>query len=136
VRGHTYDVTNDAAAREVQVELPPDLTAAREARAATRRILPGWRLGALLDSVLLVVSELVGNAVRHGRPPVVMRLRQAGSGVRVDVHDDEPTVQTPRDPSSDAESGRGLLLVDAVAAESGIEQVEGDGKVVWATIET
>jgi two-component sensor histidine kinase len=86
--------------------------------------------------VLLVVSELVGNAVRHGRPPVVMRLRQAGSGVRVDVHDDEPTVQTPGDPSSDAESGRGLLLVDAVAAESGIEQVEGDGKVVWATIET
>jgi hypothetical protein len=135
LRGHIRHVTNDAAQPEVQVDLPPDLTAAREARAATRRVLPKWRLAALIDPVLLVVSELVGNAVRHGRPPVGLRLRKAGSGVRVDVHDDAPTAPTPGDPSSDAESGRGLLLVDAVAAESGVERIEGDGKVVWAKVE-
>jgi anti-sigma regulatory factor (Ser/Thr protein kinase) len=122
---------------EVHVELPPDLTAAREARAATRHALPRWRLTALLDPVLLVVSELVGNATRHGRPPINLRLRKAGRGVRVDVHDEEarpPAVPGP-DPSHDAESGRGMLLVDAVASESGVEQIDGDGKVVWARVD-
>ena len=73
----------------MQVDLPPDLTAAREARAATKRVLPRWALGGLLDPVLLVVSELVGNAVRHGKPPVDLRLRTSGAGVRVDVHDED-----------------------------------------------
>ena len=133
--GHRPTVTNDVAPGEVQVELPPDLTAAREARAATKRILPRWALGALLDPVLLVVSELVGNAVRHGRPPVDMRLRKAGRGVRVDVHDEDATAPSVTHAAAEAESGRGLFLVDAVAAESGVEQVEGDGKVVWARVE-
>ncbi|MDX6197872.1 MAG: hypothetical protein QOJ79_1023 [Actinomycetota bacterium] len=117
------------------MELPPDLTAAREARAATRRVLPRWSLGALLEPVLLVVSELVGNAVRHGRPPVGLRLRKAGRGVRVDVHDESAGAPAAAHATGDAESGRGLLLVDAVAAESGVEQIEGDGKVVWARVE-
>jgi anti-sigma regulatory factor (Ser/Thr protein kinase) len=122
-------------AGEVEVELPPDLTAAREARATARRVLPRWRLAALLDPVLLVVSELVGNAVRHGRPPVGMRLRKAGRGVRVDVHDDEPTRPASPRVEADAESGRGMMLVDAVAADSGVDQIEGDGKVVWARVD-
>lgn len=120
---------------EVEVELPPDLTAARAARATARRVLPRWRLGALLDPVLLVVSELVGNAVRHGRPPVDMRLRKAGRGVRVAVHDEASTAPAMQAAGSDAESGRGMLLVDAVASESGVEQIEGDGKVVWARVD-
>jgi anti-sigma regulatory factor (Ser/Thr protein kinase) len=128
-------VTDERAAGEVQVELPPDLTAAREARAATKRVLPRWALGGLLEPVLLVVSELVGNAVRHGRPPVDLRLRKHGTGVRVAVHDEDSSAPSASVASSDAESGRGLLLVDAVAAETGVEQIEGDGKVVWAHVE-
>jgi anti-sigma regulatory factor (Ser/Thr protein kinase) len=129
------EVTNDAAPTEVQVDLPQDLTAPREARAATKRVLPRWALGALVDPVLLVVSELVGNAVRHGRPPVGMRLRKAGRGVRVDVHDEGASAPMANEASSEAESGRGLFLVDAVAAESGVEHIEGDGKVVWARVD-
>ncbi|MBK5305608.1 MAG: ATP-binding protein [Frankiaceae bacterium] len=128
-------MTNKAESAELQVELPSDLTAAGAARAETRRVLPGWRLGALLDPVLLVVSELVGNAVRHGRPPFDMRLRKAGEGVRVDVHDEEPAEPTLKEAGPDAESGRGLLLVNAVASESGVDQIEGDGKVVWARVD-
>jgi hypothetical protein len=135
VVGQTSQVTADGAEDEIKVALPPDLTAAREARAATKRVLPKWRLGGLLDPVLLVVSELVGNAVRHGKPPVDLRLRQAGRGVRVDVHDEDAATPSPADAASEAESGRGLLLVDAVAVESGVEQIEGDGKVVWARVE-
>lgn len=128
-------MTNDGTPAELQLDLPPDLTAAHAARAAARSVLPRWRLGALIDPVLLVVSELVGNAVRHGRPPVDLRLRKAGSGVRVDVHDEEASAPATGEASFEAESGRGLLLVDAVAAESGVEQIEGDGKVVWARVE-
>jgi anti-sigma regulatory factor (Ser/Thr protein kinase) len=128
-------VTKDAAGPEVQIDLPSDLTAPREARAAARHVLSRWRLGTILDPVLLVVSELVGNAVRHGRPPVGMRLRKTGRGVRVDVHDEETTTPRVRRPVDEAESGRGLVLIDAVAAESGVEQIAGDGKVVWARVD-
>src|SRR5687768_15675511 len=103
----------------VAVDLPQDLTAARAARLATQRVLRRWRLPGLLDPVLLTVSELVGNAVRHGRPPVQMWLRRTPNGVRVDVHDEASTEPvTPRG-DDQAESGRGLLLVDAVATETG-----------------
>lgn len=98
-------------------------------------MLPRWRLAALLEPVLLVVSELVGNAVRHGRPPVGMRLRKAGRGVRVDVHDEDSSSPAATTAESGAESGRGLFLVDAVASESGVELIEGDGKVVWARVD-
>ena len=119
----------------MKVELPPDLRAASAARDITRRVLPGWRLGALLDPVLLVVSELVGNAVRHGRPPVDLRLRHTGRGVRVDVHDEASGPPVTGSAAADAESGRGLQLVDAVATETGVEQIAGDGKVVWAQVD-
>jgi anti-sigma regulatory factor (Ser/Thr protein kinase) len=128
-------VSKSLESSDVQVELPPDLTAARAARAAIRRVLPRWRLGALIDPVLLVVSELVGNAVRHGRPPVGLRLRKSGRGVRVDVHDEAKTPPARVALSQDGESGRGLLLVDAYASESGVEQIDGDGKVVWARVD-
>jgi anti-sigma regulatory factor (Ser/Thr protein kinase) len=120
----------------VPVELPQDRTAPAAARAGTRKVLGAWRLPRLLDPLLLVVSELVGNAVRHGRPPVAMLLRRTRDGVRVEVHDTDPTPGPDGGslPGEDAESGRGLFLVEAVSTGSGVEQVPGDGKVVWATV--
>ena len=90
-----------------------------------------------MEPLQLVVSELVGNAVRHGRPPVQMWLRRVGRGVRVDVHDEAALVPPTSATLSgvDAESGRGLFLVDAVSAESGVDEVEGDGKLTWARVE-
>jgi two-component sensor histidine kinase len=44
----------------------------------------------VLEPLLLVVSELVGNAVRHGRPPVQMLLRKTARGVRVEDEGDVP----------------------------------------------
>jgi anti-sigma regulatory factor (Ser/Thr protein kinase) len=125
-------------AASVHVALPSDLTAARTARSAARDVVQRWRLAGVLEPLQLVVSELVGNAVRHGRPPVEMLLRRAGRGVRVDVHDESPAPDLPRASTlsaPDAESGRGLYLVDAVSADAGVEQIAGDGKVTWARIE-
>ena len=122
----------------LRVALPDDPTAPAVAREKARSVLRSWQLPSLLDPLLLVVSELVGNAVRHGQAPIRMLLRRTGLGVRVEVHDDAAAA-TPEPPASlpdlDAESGRGLYLVDAMASESGVEQIEDDGKVVWATVE-
>ena len=121
----------------VQVDLPSDLTAAKAARSVARDTVQRWRLAGVLEPLQLVVSELVGNAVRHGRPPVAMLLRRTGRGVRVDVHDESPAPgpRGARLSGPDAESGRGLYLVDAVSTETGVDAIEGDGKVSWAQVD-
>jgi anti-sigma regulatory factor (Ser/Thr protein kinase) len=93
------------------------------------------------DTVALVVAELAANAVLHGRVPgrdFELRLRygRAASVVRVEVSDthprrpelSEPALQT----TTDADGGRGLLLVEAVAVRWGVGERPGPGKTVWA----
>ena len=107
---------------------------------ATREALRRWELPALVDRVVLVVSELVTNSVRYGRPPLHLDLRRLRSCVRVDVHDtvpEEPVLHGRQDAvDPDRESGRGLLIVSAVADEVGVEQVPGGGKHVYASFDT
>lgn len=120
------------------VELPDDPRAAGVARDASREALNRWALCPLRDAVVLVVSELVGNAVKYGRPPFLLMLRRSGERVRVEVHDaaaDElGGLQNPFQgpPSWDAEGGRGLSIVEALADKHGVDQVPFDGKRVWA----
>ena len=105
-------------------DLPADSTAATIARGHVQHLLRRWGKQALLEPLTLVVSELVGNAVRHGRPPYELLLRKTGRGVRADVHDDAPEVLpdlSQDDPASaghDAESGRGLLMVHAMTTHA------------------
>lgn len=130
--GYTVVVGDE---EQVEVELPADVSAPGSARRAVRPLLARWRLSGLLDPVLLTVSELVTNAVRYGRPPVRLSLRRCSEGLVVGVHDS--VALPPRDPSlphDDAESGRGLALVEAFADETGVRP-EADGKVVWARFE-
>ncbi|WP_175410266.1 ATP-binding protein [Streptomyces sp. TRM64462] len=92
------------------------------------------------DAVLLVVAELAANAVLHGRVPgrdFALRLvRDRGAGtVRVEVsdaHDGRP-VQVPA--PVDADRGRGLLLVGAVASRWGVAARQGPGKTVWVDVD-
>lgn len=124
-----------------RIGLPPDATAAGVARAHTRRLLARWNLLVMLEPLTLVVSELVGNAVRHGRPPYELLLRRVGSGVRVDVHDEAsdraPDLRTTSPAARDveAEGGRGLTLVRAMSRDSGVDYMVNDGKRVWAVVE-
>lgn len=91
-----------------------------------------WRLPGLLDRVVLVVSELVTNAVRHGRPHVWMELRREPARLRLAVHDGSSTepVQQAGRALADAESGRGMGIVGALADDLAVEQVPDDGKIV------
>jgi anti-sigma regulatory factor (Ser/Thr protein kinase) len=120
----------------VGMSLPNDATAPGAARRVVRDTLTGWRLPALVNSCVLTVSELVTNAVRHGLPPVGLRVRRRVGGVRIDVNDARPEpLDTTGQPSPTelAESGRGLGIVREVADDVGSEHIPGDGKSVHAS---
>lgn len=99
---------------QVLVELPQDGRAPSVARRATREALNRWRR-AQLDNVLLAVSELVTNAVLHGRPTVALMLRRQVGSLIVRVHDGKPAGDMRGTTADDAEHGRGLYMVRAVA---------------------
>ncbi|GAC1445824.1 MAG: ATP-binding protein [Mycobacteriales bacterium] len=119
----------------VHVRLEPEARAAGLARQVVRTTLQRWRLMDLADSMALAASELVSNALLHGRPPLSVTLRRRPRDVRLDVHDGSP-VEPALDPgvaAEDATSGRGLQIVAALAASVGCEQIPNDGKRIYAT---
>ncbi|MET7682440.1 SpoIIE family protein phosphatase [Streptomyces sp. NPDC005423] len=109
--------------------------AARHARRFTRRTLRAWGVTEETDSVLLVVSELVTNALVHTVGQVRLDLTLVHRRFRVAVADSSP--RTPAKPTSigwEATGGRGILLVEAVSAAWGTVPVSG-GKQVWAELD-
>ncbi len=84
-----------------------------------------------LTDTILVLDELVSNAVRHGKPPQRVRLLRQPGRLRIEVDDSGTTPATPRPPSETG--GRGLALIDACSTGWGQEHRE-DGKTVWAEL--
>ncbi|MFJ4406878.1 ATP-binding protein [Streptomyces sp. NPDC088910] len=97
-----------------------------------------WGMTGLADTAVLVLSELFTNAVRHARGPqdrlVETRYERLTDGaLRIEVHDANSVRPEAREPSVDAESGRGLALVDVLTAGRwGVSERLGVGKLVWA----
>ncbi|MGA4839022.1 ATP-binding protein [Streptomyces sp. G45] len=103
------------------------------ARAFTRASLAAWEISDRVDDITLCVSELATNALVHGVPPgrgFRLRLFRDGGGVRVEVHDSGDGWPRLTEGGAD-ESGRGLLLVAALADKWGVAE-RSPGKVVWA----
>ncbi|MFF0200754.1 SpoIIE family protein phosphatase [Streptomyces sp. NPDC005017] len=108
--------------------------AVRHARRFTRRTLRAWDVTEEIDAVLLIVSELVTNALVHTDGRVRLDLTLVNSRLRIAVNDSSP--RTPVKPTSigwEATGGRGLLLVEASSATWGTLPVSG-GKQVWSEI--
>ncbi|MGW4488530.1 ATP-binding protein [Amycolatopsis sp. NPDC004368] len=82
-----------------------------------------------VDDVIAVLDELASNALKHGGPPVAVRLRHRRGFVRVEVSDGSAEFASPRTPT--AEGGRGLYLVDALSHSWG-QAPNATGKTVWA----
>ncbi|WP_308012134.1 ATP-binding protein [Actinacidiphila acidipaludis] len=127
-----------AAANGATCELPAALESVRDARRFTRATLQRWDLGALRDSVELVASELVTNALRYAVPvgapgaPVGLSLVRWTSRVVCAVRDPSAIAPVTKDPDFVAETGRGLHLVESFSENWGWHPLSGAGKVVWA----
>ncbi|MGW0905703.1 ATP-binding protein [Streptomyces sp. NPDC002853] len=115
---------------------------ARLARRLTRYHLDGWGIpydSELSDAVEAIVAELAANAVTHGRVPgrdFELRLTLRKHTLRVEVSDTLSEHRPPHEPglpSSEDESGRGLVIVAALAEEWGVVGREV-GKTVWADV--
>jgi hypothetical protein len=108
------------------------------ARLHAHNVLAEWRLTAFSESTGVLVSELVTNAIQISRlaesdAPVRLWLASDRAQVVIFVWDASPLPPLPGDVGEDAESGRGLLIVQAVSARWGWDFPSGmGGKVVWA----
>jgi serine phosphatase RsbU (regulator of sigma subunit)/anti-sigma regulatory factor (Ser/Thr protein kinase)/PAS domain-containing protein len=114
--------------------LQPVPSAAYVARSVAREALRSWGLTDLVDTVTLVVSELVTNAVTHAGGEVALEVRRLDDAVRVSVTDTSPDAPQHQDPGPREEHGRGVHLVDVLAARWGTTSLP-DGKRVWAELD-
>ena len=119
---------DDASA--VSLPIPGDHAAAREARRFVLGHLPERAAGDDVDRVLLCVSELVSNAIEHGRDPRHLELVVTGRKVRVEVRDADPRRPEPQTVSALSLRGRGLQIVATASDRWGVDS-HAEGKVVW-----
>jgi anti-sigma regulatory factor (Ser/Thr protein kinase) len=121
-------------------------TAPACARATVRFALAQWRLRHLTDDAEAITSEMVANAIAaskraapQGTPPAAVTLwltvRDAELCIRVQDPDPTPPPRPQQPPDDDAEHGRGLLIIDALAVRWGWYPVVG-GKYIWAALPT
>lgn len=112
--------------------------AAKAARDFTTSTLREWQLDELVYEAVLIASELVTNAIRHGLSEgdagVELAWRRQAARVICMVTDRSPLPPVLGRADQDAESGRGLQVVQAVAAAWGWMMLSATSKAVWATL--
>ncbi|WEP00304.1 ATP-binding protein [Streptomyces sp. FXJ1.172] len=129
----------------MQLEIRPDPAEVGRARRWARSRLAGLGIAAdepLAETVILLISELVTNAVVHTGRPAVLRLSLPGTQtgaapsatVRVEVADASSRAPVPRCARGDATGGRGLALVDCLADRWGWSP-DGAGKSIWCELD-
>lgn len=113
-----------------QARLAPEPRSASAARRFVDETLGRWECDDLLDTVTLLVSELVTNAVVHARSEIEVGVHLLGDRLRIEVGDSSDNVVRRRAAADDEGSGRGMTMVEALAQAWGIDARPG-GKVVW-----
>jgi len=104
----------------------------RAVRRFVADLVDGWGLDS--GDVVLVAHELAANAVVHARSPFTVEVSLDGSRVRVEVSDFNPRLPVAAVVPEMALSGRGLMMVARLSISWGVRA--GDGKTVWAEMET
>ncbi|GAA2270170.1 hypothetical protein GCM10010145_00620 [Streptomyces ruber] len=116
-------------------ELDATPAAVPAGRAFLTDTLTAWHLAGIADDACLLASEILTNAVCHAAGPIRLLLRRTEYDLTIEVTDRSPHLPQPRQINTADESGRGLALVDALAAAWGTRPAE-DGKTVWFTLAT
>ncbi len=116
---------------QASTSLAGDPRSAGDARRFVAGALGAWQLGPLVDTVTLLTSELVTNAVVHAGSDVDVVVRLTGGTARVEVTDRSELAPVPRAVSPEDDSGRGLALVQTLARRWGTRRQPGGGKTVW-----
>jgi anti-sigma regulatory factor (Ser/Thr protein kinase) len=121
-----------------RMELPSIAESVAAARNGTREILESCGLSHLVENAVLLVSELVTNAVRHAHgdgSPLELLVIHSRTALRIEILDPDPRPPTPRAPGALDGSGFGFVLVEAIADDWGVSQTS-TGKAVWIEFRT
>lgn len=113
--------------------IPHDPRAVRVVRATIRSILATAKLNCIVDTVELLVSEVVTNAYRHSPIETYVSMERTPEDFRVTVWDHALGTLAPRTPGVDDERGRGLGIVEACADQWGVRDYP-HGKAVWFSV--
>lgn len=121
--------------RSWEEKLPASLESPARARALVEAQLKEWKVGHLSDTTLLLLSEVVTNAVIHANSTPRVELSLDRDSLVVSVHDTSELPPIRRRSSLTATSGRGMALVDTMADRWGVDTTSG-GKDVWFELYT
>jgi serine/threonine-protein kinase RsbW len=140
--GHACHRRTGAARRHLQLTLPAGGQPVRLAQQVTREVLTTWRLTHVEEIAVLLVSELITNAVRGATSSdaITLELHVVQTWLRIQAYRCRPGLVAPRTPGEFDESGLGFALVDCLAGKWGwiawpaSECVSGTGKTAWAEL--
>ncbi len=118
---------------EARAHLSSHPTSAAAARRFVREVLESWECEDA-DAVLVCTDELVTNAIVHVSSDIEVVVCRRGGTLRVEVHDASRRPPLRRVHPVDADSGRGLHVVEALSSRWGVDAVDS-GKAVWFEME-
>jgi DNA-binding response OmpR family regulator len=116
------------------VHLPCDLRSPGQARAFVTTWCAQWGCDEFVDNALIIVSELVSNAVTHASSECDVRLTRTHAGLRIEIEDSGSGSPDLIAPVDDDEHGRGLLIVSALSTAWGVEASAVNRKRIWADL--
>lgn len=119
-----------AAVDTAKARLSPEPWSASAARRFVDETLGRWECDDVLDTVSLLVSELVTNAVLHARSEIEVSVHLLADRLRIEVGDASDDFVRRRAAADDEGSGRGMMMVETLAQAWGVD-VRPGGKVVW-----
>ncbi len=121
---------SDGMVTVLHTTLPAEPVSARQARRFVTQALRKIGLPELTGTAVILVSELVTNAVLHANSEVTLSVGRTNGGLRMEVGDRSSLAPSVRRYSAEATTGRGLVLVESLADAWGSD-IRPGGKTVW-----
>ena len=134
--GHACHDRTGATRGRLQLTLPACGLPVRLARQVTREVLAAWQLAHVEETAVLLVSELVTNAVRDAASTdaITLELEVAHTWLRIEAYRCRPGLPLPRTTGEFDESGFEFALVDSLADKWGVRETV-TGKTAWAELD-